>query len=75
MPTLAKIIAVDHEQGRVAVSNQFSFTMDRVKLFNLAGTHINTPTITEISARDADSQWLTLDVLSRKAREGFQLLQ
>ena len=75
MPTLAKIIEVDHKNKQIAVDKKFEFKTGPAKLFNSEGVHVGTHTITSILPRNALSFWLTFDGFPKKIREGFQVLQ
>ena len=75
MPTLAKIIEVDHKNKQIAVDKKFEFKTGPAKLFNLDGENVVTPNITGTVPRDAFSYWLTFDSLPKKIKEGFQVLQ
>lgn len=75
MPTLGKILAVDHKKKLIAVDKKLPYTKGSAKLFNPEGVHVGTHAITDVTPRDAFSLWLTFDGFAKKIRDGFQVLQ
>jgi hypothetical protein len=75
MPTLGKILAVDHKKKTIAVDKKLEYKPGPAKIFNPEGQHVGTHTITDVKPRDAFSLWLTLDGFAKKIRDGFQVLQ